>query len=151
MLGVPRNALGDATFEQAFEDYYRKGLNSATLSAFGSLLGKLVAGELLGKQGTQRLLDHMRRINTGDRRIRAGLPEDADFVQKTGTQVRRACNVGTINPRRGARGAVVVVACAERFDALGEAENAFSRLGTALAQAGVLRPVAAADSPGASQ
>src|SRR5690606_24549760 len=46
MLGVSRAALGPGTFEEAFESYYRKGDNSATLEAFGKLLRRLVAGEL---------------------------------------------------------------------------------------------------------
>lgn len=137
-LGVARSALGQGSMEEAFEAYYRKGDNSATLEAFGTLLQKLVAGELLDEAGTRRVLDHMRRITTGDRRILAGLPRDADFAQKTGTQVRRACNVGAIDAARGARGAVVVVACAERFEAITQAEGAFSRLGTALADAGLI-------------
>lgn len=132
-LGVPRQALGEATLEQVFEDYYARGLNSATLPAFGRLLERLAAGELLSPASTGLLLDHMRRIGTGGRRIQAGLPEDADFAQKTGTQQQRACNVGILDPGNGAAGATVVVACAERFGELARAEQAFQALGRALA------------------
>lgn len=142
LLGVARGDLGRGSFEDAFEAYYRKGDNSATLEAFAKLLDRLVGGELLSAGSTARLLDHMRRITTGDRRIQAGLPEGTDFIQKTGTQVRRACNVGVLEPQRGREGAVVIVACAEKFGALAQAEKAFSDLGRALAAAGVIPPAA---------
>ncbi len=132
-LGVPRQALGDVTLEQVFEDYYARGLNSATLPAFGRLLERLAAGELLSPQSTELLLGHMRQISTGSRRIQAGLPPQADFAQKTGTQQQRACNVGILDPERGREGATVVVACAERFGELAQAEQAFQDFGRALA------------------
>src|SRR5690606_774797 len=81
-LGEPRAELGDATLEQVFEDYYASGLNSATLPAYGRLLARLAGGELLSPRSTDLLLGHMRAINTGSRRIQAGLPPDADFAQK---------------------------------------------------------------------
>lgn len=131
-LGVPRDALGSSTFDEAFEAYYRTGTNSATLEAFANLLGKLAAGELLSAASTRRMLDHMRSITTGDRRVMAGLPAGTDFAQKTGTQIRRACNVGLINAGRGPDGAVILVACAEQYEALQQAETAFQELGKAL-------------------
>ena len=132
-LGVPRAELGDTTLEQVFEDYYARGLNSATLPAYGRLLARLASGELLSPRSTALLLGHMRAINTGSRRIQAGLPAGADFAQKTGTQLQRACNVGLLDPGLGRDGATVVVACAERFGELEQAEQAFQALGRALA------------------
>jgi beta-lactamase class A len=138
VLGVPRAELGAVSVEEAFEAYYRGDRNKATLAAFGTILEKLIAGELLSPASTQRILDHMERIQTGDRRIKSGLPAGVTFAQKTGTQVRRACNLGAIDPRRGREGAVVVVACAERFETLAQAETAFSELGRALHAAGLV-------------
>ena len=131
-LGVEREALPAGSLQAVFEDYYASGRNAATLSAFARLLQRLVAGELLSPESTALILGHMRAITTGDRRIAAGLPAGTDFAQKTGTQLGRACNVGVLDPERGEDGAVVVVACAERFDALAEAERAFQALGRAL-------------------
>ena len=48
-------------------------------------------------------------------RLEAGLPEDVPFIQKTGTQLERACHVGVIEPQDERR-AIVVVACANRND-----------------------------------
>ena len=136
-LGVPRSELKADSLDALFEDYYRRGDNSATLQAFATVLEKLAAGELLSTESRQRLLGHMRQISTGARRIQAGLPDGTDFAQKTGTQIARACNLGIINADRGRNGAVIVVACAERFNALGEAEQAFEQLGKALAEVGL--------------
>jgi len=139
VLGVEREALGTASLQDAFDDYYDTGANSATLSSFARLLQRLVAGELLSADGTALLLGHMRAITTGDRRIAAGLPPGADFAQKTGTQLGRACNVGILDAARGTDGATVVVACAEDFGEPAQAEQAFQALGRALADT-VLAP-----------
>ncbi|AKC88241.1 hypothetical protein WQ53_06885 [Pseudoxanthomonas suwonensis] len=135
LLGVPRSQLKADSLQAVFDDYYASGRNAATLPAFARLLERLVAGELLSESSTALLLGHMREIGTGGRRIQAGLPADADFAQKTGTQQQRACNVGILDPDRGRDGATVVVACAEDFGELAQAEQAFQALGRALAQA----------------
>jgi beta-lactamase class A len=129
------NARND---REAFERYYERGINSASLEAFGTLLARLVRGELLNAENTGRLLGFMENITTGDNRIIAGLPADTVFAQKTGTQIARACNVGAINPRSQEH-AVIVAACAERFDQLSEAEAAFKKLGQALDSAGIVQ------------
>jgi len=131
-LGVPRAELRTESLEAMFDEYYRSGRNSATLSAYSRLLERVAAGELLSPASRQRLLGHMRNITTGDRRIAAGLPAGSDFAQKTGTQLARACNVGILDPDLGRDGATVVVACAENFDDLSQAEAAFQSLGRAL-------------------
>lgn len=131
-LGVARGDLRADSLEQAFDDYYASGRNAATLPAFARLLERVAAGELLSPDSTATLLSHMRAISTGDRRIGAGLPPGSDFAQKTGTQLGRACNVGILDPARGTDGATVVVACAEDFEELAQAEQAFQALGRAL-------------------
>lgn len=133
-LGTQRSELRAESIEHAFEAYYQGGRNSATLPAFARLLERVAAGELLSPASTGLLLSHMRAITTGGRRIGAGLPEGSDFAQKTGTQLARACNVGILDAERGRSGATVVVACAERFDELAQAEQAFQGLGRALAR-----------------
>jgi beta-lactamase class A len=137
-LGVPREALTAASIDEAFERYYASGRNSATLAAFGTLLEKLVRGELLSEPGTARMLGHMQRITTGKRRIQAGLPAGTAFAQKTGTQLARACNMGIVHPDRD--DAVLVAACVEKFDELAAAERALREVGAAIAAAGLLQP-----------
>lgn len=136
-LGLDRDQLKTSSLEQAFAHYYERELNSATLVAFGLLLERLVQGELLNDEHTELLLGHMQAISTGDKRFSAGLPDNIVFAQKTGTQIQRACNVGVVLPP-GDKNAVVVVACAEKFDNLRHAEQAFQKIAGALHRNGWL-------------
>lgn len=131
-LGVAPAELSTRDLETAFERYYAGGLNAASLEAFGTLLAKLVRGELLDDEHTALLLGHMRRITTGSRRIQAGLDPGTPFAQKTGTQVERACNVGIVHPDGKARAPLVVAACLERFGPTAVAERALAEVGRAL-------------------
>lgn len=123
---------------EAFERYYKRGINSGSLDAMGKLLERLVQGELLNEENTDRLLGYMENVNTGDGRIKAGLPETAVFAHKTGTQISRSCNVGILNPRTPEK-AVVVAACAEGYDRLAEAEQAYASLGRLLVENDMVR------------
>jgi beta-lactamase class A len=135
-LGVPPSEFALPSIEAAFERYYARGDNSATLEAFATVLRKLVAGELLDPRHTALLLGHMREITTGTRRIQAGLPPGTAFAQKTGTQLERACNLGVIDPAQADK-AVLVVACLEKFGEIGDAERALADLGRAIQASGV--------------
>lgn len=136
-LDLSADQLKVATLEEAFERYYQSELNSGTLTGFGELLERLVKGELLDAAHTDRILGYMERITTGDKRLSAGLPKGTTLAQKTGTQIARACNVGVVHPRSLDK-AVVVVACAEKYNALSEAERAFQELSQALQRTGWL-------------
>lgn len=138
-LGVPRDELDARNLEDVFGRYYKTGKNAATLEAYALMLEKLVTGKLLSSESTQRVLGHMRAITTGEHRIQAGLPPGTDFAQKTGTQIARACNVGVLDPDRAVEGATVVVACAEDFADIAQAERAFQELGQALGETGLAR------------
>lgn len=137
-LDIAPEQASAPSLTEAFERYYERGINSGSLDAMGKLLERLVQGELLNAENTDRLLGYMENVNTGDGRIKAGLPETAVFAHKTGTQISRSCNVGILNPRTPAK-AVVVAACAEGYDQLGEAEQSFARLGRLLVENGMVR------------
>lgn len=130
-LHLKRDDLLAPSIDEAFERYYRRGLNSSSLEAYGDLLEKLVKGELLNPVHTSLVLGLMKKITTGERRLKAGLPKGVDFAQKTGTQIGRICNVGIVNP---ASDAVVVTACVEKFQDQSAAENALKQVGEAMAQ-----------------
>lgn len=134
---APKEAVTESCAE-AFERYYARGINSANLEAFGLLLERMWRGELLNDEHTQMLLEIMERVSTGDRRIKAGLPARSRFAHKTGTQIARSCNVGILNPHLEQE-AIVVVACAEGYADLGQAERAYEALGQSLADAGLVR------------
>ena len=137
-LNLSREDLLAPGIEEAFERYYRKGRNSSTLEAYGGLLEKLAEGELLNAEHTALILGFMKRITTGERRLKAGLPKGTEFAQKTGTQIGRICNVGIVNPSTDP---VVVAACVEKFPDPRRAEGLLRQVGAALAEAGVLKPV----------
>ncbi len=136
-LGIEAEDAAVGSLNEAFQRYYTRGLNSGSLESFGLLLKRLLAGELLNEAHTHRLIEIMASVNTGDRRIKAGLPAGAEFAHKTGTQIGRACDIGIVNPARP-EGALIVAACAEDYDDIGQAERAFAALGAALGRHGLI-------------
>lgn len=137
-LGVTADQVKAPSYGDAWEQYYERGLNSGDLVAMGELLERLVQGEYLNEENTQRLLGYMKNVSTGRSRLQAGFPDDAVFAHKTGTQVARACNVGILNADTP-DDAVVVATCAEHYGALANAEQAFAALGKAMTDAGLVK------------
>lgn len=139
LLDVPRSALAPISLNAAYANYYRSNLNAATLSAYGELLERLASGQALGKAQTDYLLEVMGRVKTGRQRIVAGLPKDARFAHKTGTQRARICDSGLIEAAaRGAVEPVLVVACVQGQPSLAKAERSLRQVGEALTASGVL-------------
>lgn len=133
LMDVERNELNAENIVDAFYKYYDGGLNSGTMEAMSILLERLVEGEYLNEENTGLLIEIMEVIATGDHRIKAGLPDGARFAQKTGTLIGRACNVGVIYPPQ-AQKPIVVSACVKDYNQLSDAEEAFQRLGNAIAE-----------------
>lgn len=131
-MGVKRSELKAKTIKQAFERYYAKGLNSATLRGASILLEKLARGQLLSKENTELMLSKMEKIETGKDRLAAGLPPGTRFAQKTGTQVGRICNLGLVRKPR-VEDSVVITACVEKHEEKKNAEKVLARVGTELA------------------
>lgn len=131
-LGLRRKDLRAHDIEEAFERYYRKELNSASLEAYGRLLEKLTRRQLLSEKNTELILGYMEKMVTGDKRIKAGLSKRARFFQKTGTQVGRMCNVGIVSAAGRGEGGLIIAACLEKFTHQGDAENALRRIGMLL-------------------
>jgi beta-lactamase class A len=131
-LNVDRSEIKAKSIEDAFERYYKRELNSGKLESMGIMLERLHNGELLNKQNSEYLIKIMETITTGDRRIKAGLPEGTRYAQKTGTQVRRICNIGIIYPKGSERMPIIVVACVKEFSDFSEAEKALENIGKAI-------------------
>ena len=131
-LGVPRTSLKAKTIDEAYARYYEKQLNAATLEGYGAMLEKLVQGKLLKPASMERLFTAMKiRIFT-NYRLQAGLPRSASFIHKTGTQYRRACHAGVINPQEGGAKAIVVATCAADIDEQKDAGRVFEQVGRAI-------------------
>ena len=139
LVNVPQAQFRRPSLESAYAGYYRSGLNSARLDAYGRLLAGLVQVRALGPEQTAWLLALMERTRTGAHRIKAGLPAEARFAHKTGTQRKRICDAGLLRHAAAAPAAgIVVVACVRGDASLGRAEAALRQVGQALCRSGLL-------------
>jgi beta-lactamase class A len=137
ILGVPSTQVTDATLEDAYAAYYATRVNSGPLDAYGALLAQLAQGQILTPASTDYLLKTMRRVKTGDRRLKAGFPPAIAFAHKTGTQRARFCDAGIVDitsaiPPRQA----VIVACVSGDASLTRSEQALKEVGTVIRQSG---------------
>ena len=136
VLNVPTSELKADSMEQAYERYYARNLNASTLEAYGAMLEKLVEGELLSDSSRDLLFKDMKIDRYDAYRLEAGLPSDVAFIQKTGTQLERACHVGVVEPLAEKQAnSVIIVACAEALDEDKEAGAAFEQVGKAITKA----------------
>ena len=133
-LGISGSALNAKTMDEAYARYYKTGANAATLQAYGNMLEKLVTGKLLSPQSTQRLFTEMKINIFTNYRVQAGLPRSVRFIHKTGTQYRRACHSGVINPENGGKQAIIVAVCAADIDEQKDAGKVFEQVGRAITQ-----------------
>ncbi|CAN5211192.1 N/A [soil metagenome] len=127
------------SLDEAYDAYYRSGLNSASLIDYGRLLIALQQGRALPEAHTDYLLALMTRVRTGDRRLKARFPAGVVFAHKTGTQQRRYCDLGiaTVAARDPVEH-VIVEACVEDSGNLAASENVLREIGAAVGAAGVL-------------
>lgn len=128
--------------DAAFEAYYASHVNSASLVDVGRMLAALSDGRALPPEQTVYLLDLMARVQTGQRRLRAGLPPGTRFEHKTGTQHRRTCDLGiaTVPASAGdAAPARVVIAACSRGTGTAAGEHALRDVAAAVTASGVFR------------
>jgi beta-lactamase class A len=119
--------------EAAFRAFYAEGTNSAPMREVGRLLEQVARCERLSAASCERAQTLMRSCDTGRARIRAGLPDTARWAHKTGTQYRRACDVGLLEFQPGRP--IVVAACTRGFRRVPDAERLLARVGRALTRA----------------
>jgi beta-lactamase class A len=120
------------TIAEAYARYYRTRRNSASLDAYGTMLERLVKGELLGPASTALLFARMKLGIYTNYRLQAGLPRGVGFIHKTGTQYHRACHAGVIAPEAGGAQAIVVAACTADIDEMNHAGTVLERVGRAI-------------------
>ncbi len=133
-LDVPEDQLKVKTMEQAYDRYYEKNLNTATLEGYGRMLEKLTRGQALSPQSTQQLFKYMKFGRRGDYRLEGGIPRSEMIIHKTGTQYRRACHMAVINPQNGGTKGIVVTTCAANMDDQKEAGGIFREVGHAVSE-----------------
>lgn len=125
--------------ESAFDAYYAEGTNSAPMRELGRLLEQVARCEGLSPATCEQAKSLMRSCDTGRARIRAGLPDAATWAHKTGTQHRRACDVGILEFQPGHP--IIVAACTRGFRRVTEAEHILARIGRTLTKAFQRTPV----------
>lgn len=139
LLQVQKADLLHQSLKPAFDAYYSKTLNSATLGAYGELLETIVHGQALQPPMAKVLLGIMSRVQTGLRRIKAALPSNYVFAHKTGTQYARICDFGIIWDKTDPYSKRVVVAsCVRDIPSLDESEKVMRLLGAAIESSGVM-------------
>ena len=139
LTDTPASRFRTPTLEAAYRSYYATGLNSARLDAYAQLLTLLVEGRALTPPMTDHLLRLMERVETGTRRLKAGLPSTMRFAHKTGTQRGRICDSGIARlPEAGRERRVVIVACTRDEAALPRSEFALMQVAAAICRSGVL-------------
>ncbi|WP_408097359.1 serine hydrolase [Peredibacter sp. HCB2-198] len=129
---IPYKNLYTTDLEEAFEKYYRQGQNSAKLQEYVNLLERLENQQLLTKKSTDLILTHMEKMKTGGHRIKAGLPADYKFIQKTGTQINRACNVGLVSKKSEKKSLIALAVCTETSSHKINTDKVFDQIGRAL-------------------
>lgn len=140
ILNVSTGDFVMTDIDSVFNAYYATNLNAGRLSAFGTLLETLADGEALNPESTAYLMNVLRRVETGERRIKAGLSKSVSFAHKTGTQHERACDFGiatTASERSEKR--VVIAACSRGAVPVYQAEAALRAVGEAVQASGVMQ------------
>jgi beta-lactamase class A len=131
LTGVPQSKFKHKSLRKAFESYYAKGYNSATLTAFTQILVALANGKWVNSFVSKELLDLMAKCGTGRDRIAAGLPSGYKFSHKTGTQMSRICDMGIIETASQRK--LTVAVCAEDFRNDKDAARTFAKVGATIA------------------
>jgi beta-lactamase class A len=126
----PRTAWTGKDLDQAFSAFYAEGVNSASMRQMGQLVGQVARCEGLSPASCTRAHTLMRACQTGRARIAAGLPATAAWAHKTGTQHRRACDVGFLTLPSGQP--AVIAACTRNFWRVSDAEQLFATLGASV-------------------
>ena len=133
-LGIPASALKVKTMPEAYDNYYQRKLNAATLEGYGGMLEQLVRGKLLSAKSTESMFGYMKFGRRGDYRLEGGIPKSEMIIHKTGTQYRRACHMAVINPQQAGAKGIVVTTCASDMDDQNEAGDIFKRVGEAVSK-----------------
>lgn len=145
MLGKEGRPWGARDLHDAWVAYYGSQLNSASMEAIGTLLEAIVTAKAVSEAASAQMLETMKLCKTGRKRLRGQLPPEVVIAHKTGTQYKRACNVGIVWPEP--ERTVVVAACVKGVSNLARSERVLSRVGRAIYDVIVAEPLAATTEP----
>lgn len=124
---------------EAYEAYYRKGLNSASPRNYSKVLELLWEGKILKASSRDFLVQTMLKTETGKNRIKAGLKHPWVFAHKTGTQYQRIVDVGYIwNPKNIHRKPIIVVSFVRNIKQKKVSARLLEKVGKVISASGVL-------------
>ena len=123
-------AFGGQDLERAFQAFYEGHVNSAPMREMGHLLVQVARCDGMSESSCALARELMRGCRTGANRIRAGIPHAVEWDHKTGTQERRACDVGILYP--SPTHPVVIAACTRDFESVADAEKLLREVGRAV-------------------
>ncbi|HEX2207175.1 MAG TPA: class A beta-lactamase, partial [Longimicrobium sp.] len=102
------DSVPQAEKQAARDRFFADPRDTSTPDAMAALLVQVQRGEGISPASRGFLLDAMRRSPTGTRRIRAGVPEGVEVMDKTGTIGRTTNDVGLITLPDGMHVALAV-------------------------------------------
>lgn len=137
-IKVPASRLKSSNVEVAHEKFYKQGYNSAKLQDYVELLEKLEEGKLLSKKYTGLIFNHMEHMKTGEHRLKAGLSNNYKFLQKTGTQIHRACNVGLIRKASESSSELALAVCIKKPSESINSDEVFKKIGQKVMESSVI-------------
>ncbi len=138
-LNLRSSQLYTTDLNLAFKKYYLSYLNHATLSSYAQLLEKLVYGQIISKKVSSEIFNLMKRCQTGKTRIKKYFPRTINFAHKTGTQYKRACDMGIVNWKHNQRSKnIIITACTKNYDSLSRSDKVFARLGQVFLKSGLI-------------
>ena len=139
LIKVDRKLLSPKSIHEAYQEYYRKGLNSASAKSYSKILEALWEGEILSAPSREFLIRTMVRTQTGKNRIRGGLAAPWIFAHKTGTQYQRIGDVGFLmNTREKNRKPLVVVSFVRDVKNLSRSTRILKEIAKTISSSGVL-------------
>lgn len=129
-------ALVDRTTEEsrrrAAQRFATDPRDTSTPYAMARLLERTWRGEALSPENTERFFDIMRRVETGENRLRGLLPEGTVVAHKTGTIGGTTNDVGVIYLPDGAGHVVTVVFVKDSESDIPERERAIAEIARAV-------------------
>lgn len=130
LLDIKQNSWTANDLNRAFDIYYRELKNSASMLAVGRLLEKIAKKEIFNDELNEHMLQKMLACKTGEHRLRGLIPDSIKLAHKTGTQIRRMCDVGIMYLQTDKP--IVVAMCAKDFLKSSAAEKTIALVGKAV-------------------
>lgn len=139
LIRLGKEQLKLQNVHEAYEAYYRKGLNSASPRSYSKILETLWEGKILSPSSREFLLQTMLKTETGKDRIKAGLKQPWVFAHKTGTQHQRIGDVGYIwNQKNIHRKPIIVVSFVKNIQQKEISSKLLEEVGRAVMKTGGL-------------